>query len=539
MWPPEQKTDKQLLRELKEQVARIKGGDLDIRRAALESIYELSYANPGRIGYAITTLIECLADPDEKISEGLCYALSYAAPDSIAPTAARLTDSNPLVRDRAAHALGLMGERALGAAFPLRALLADQVAAVRQRAAWSIGLIRDSTQETIAALTELVKSADAKDRSSSLHALGNIGSHVEERSVLLDCCGVVEASPHDADEGVRCSALYAFASLPVSQDIYVQTLVGMLRSDESERVLESIVSDLKKLAPTVELEACVPRVCELLGRSKAMRRSCAELLSEMRPAPTQCLPNLCDALKDREVVVSLCRAIWKISGTFDDRLVSALEVDVDESVCDLVSEVGPAAKSLMPQLLEALATDYWDLQWAAADAVGAIASPDPEVIDALMSALSHDSPIVKSAAARALGRIGSPAIARLLGVLEDLSDKRRSWAAFAIQKMGIAGASAVATLRKHQDDRNPAVANSCAIAVAICGADSSVLPRLIQIAESGEDVQVRVAAIQAVASLGPSGVTAQASLRELSRNKDGEIADAACNALTAVETLAS
>jgi hypothetical protein len=119
--------------------------------------------------------------------------------------------------------------------------------------------------------------------------------------------------------------------------------------------------------------------------------------------------------------------------------------DWGETVCDIACLIGPEAGPLLPELLDAVAQDdYWDLQWAAADAIGSVASASPETLTALRNALAHDSGIVRSAACNAFSRIGEPAVVTLLEWFEAEADpKSREWIAAALSRMGPIARSAV------------------------------------------------------------------------------------------------
>src|SRR5262249_48593435 len=88
-----------------------------------------------------------------------------------------------------------------------------------------------------------------------------------------------------------------------------------------------------------------------------------------------------------------------------------------ETVCDAITQIGPAAAPLTGQVLPHCNSNDWDLQWAVADALGYMGSSDPAGLAALTAALGHDSGIVVSAAARALARIGPAAVPALSDIL--------------------------------------------------------------------------------------------------------------------------
>lgn len=541
MWPFEEKSDPELRTLLLENVERIRCGDAEARRLAIAQVYELSYANQGRISYAIPALIECLSDPDEAISESLCYALSYAAPDSLLPLVDALQNPLPVARERAAKSLGQVGEAAQLAAAQLRHSLRDPIAAVRQRSAWALGLTRDSSADSVEELVSLAHSGDVTDRSSALHALGNIGKELDDTTGFSYCEKVVIDGLRDADDDVRWSALYAHESLPQSREQYVENIRLILQSDSSERVLQSALGYLKKIAPQTDLSALVATVSENLFRSRWLRSAACELMGAMLPAPRIALAELTRALDYADTELNVCETIWRITRELDARMIEIIRRsfhDSGESVCDFICEIGPPAAVFLPELLSALATeDYWDLQWAAADALGAVASSDPVVIAQLVNALGHDSPIVRSSAARALARVGEPAIPALCEVLRNRSDDRRAWAAFAFEKMGARAASAAPLLRECIRDEDQATVECCAIALAVCASDIDALPHLLRAVRNAEEQARRIAAIRAIGTLGPRAVSAADILNESTKSTEVEEVAAAEEALRLVSGL--
>jgi hypothetical protein len=133
--------------------------------------------------------------------------------------------------------------------------------------------------------------------------------------------------------------------------------------------------------------------------------------------------------------------------------------DNGEAACDLVCELGPAAVPQLPKLIAALSEDYWDLQWAAADALRAVASADASVLASLIESLAHPSFIVRSSSARALAAIGQPAVDRLRQVIARPGDSRGPNAAYALSELGPDAGPALPALRSAmRADDNEALA---------------------------------------------------------------------------------
>lgn len=90
------------------------------RRTAVERLYELCYKAGPRFASAVPVLNEALFDPDPKIGESALWALVYCRPHSVEPLDECLAHHLPIVRERAAHSLGNIGDEAKEALPALR-----------------------------------------------------------------------------------------------------------------------------------------------------------------------------------------------------------------------------------------------------------------------------------------------------------------------------------------------------------------------------------------------------------------------------------
>lgn len=262
-----------------------------------------------------------------------------------------------------------------------------------------------------------------------------------------------------------------------------------------------------------------------------------EVLAALGPKGESAIPDLVAALNgDGRLVIEAALAIWKIDRRVDKAVPALARVfdDNPEAVCDAVCEIGPAAAPLIPKLLQSLnSQDNWDLEWAAADAIGHIASDDPAILAVLGSSLGHPSPIVRSASARALARIGLPAVPLLCDILREHTDDRSEWAADALGRMGPVAADATALLRSNLRSKNAAIATWSAIALAKVAADASVVPSLIELLAKDRS-DLRTEAALALQAIGPAASPALPALRAAMEDEDEEVRAAADGALNAI-----
>lgn len=504
------------------------------RRTAIEKIYELAFKVGPKAAGAIPVLIGALADEDAKVGESALWALKYCAPESIPDVTACLADARAIVRERAASSLGNMGEQAAVAAPPLRALLADPVEPVRAQAAWALGVARDTDKETVRAILTLAEHGTTSDRRAAFHALGNLGT-AEEPADLTPYRSMIEAALDDPDADVRWSALYASQGVRAEVTERVARLTRQLANDSAEHVQEACLHQLRDVAKFVNLSGHAGLLWPFLqGGSLAASNACA-ILETMKPPPPEVVTALIAALENDNAVVYAAAALWRMTGDPAPVLPAlARAFDTEgESICDLVCEMGAAALPIVPQLVAALASEDWDLQWAAADALGAVAAATPEVVPPLLAALEHPSPIVRSASARALARAGAAAVPALTEILGS-ADPRGALAAMALGKMEQCPSPALPALRKGMSAGEQPLAGCCAIALAAHTADPACVPHLIEAALTGDPSSPREAAIQALQELGPAAVQATAALEALASDEDEDIAVAAQEALEAI-----
>lgn len=510
--------------------------DVNIRREAIERIYELALKVNAKAAVAIPSLIGGLIDPDPQIGESSLWALHYCAPDSIDQLVECLSHQVSFVRERAAHSLGNIGDAACGAAAPkLRNLLADSDQAVRKRAAWALGLVHDASGDTVQLLAGMAINGTRVDAGVALHALGNIGRSASP-DLLAPYREQILAALDSPETEARRWALYAAESVGLDAQTWADTLVNVVRQDESDEVRSAALSNLKGIASSVDLESAVPTlVARLVGPRREASLAC-DVLGVMRPRPIGAVPILQEVLNRDELVLSAASALWRIEGRADSIIPAVRRVfdDYGEGVCDLICELGPAASPLIPDVINALAEENWDLQWAAADALQAISSSDEMVLQPLLAALAHPSPIVRSASARALAAAGVVAVRPLKSLLFDASDSRASLAAYALGEMGLAAAESLSDLGTGMRSGSEPLAGCCAIAVTRIAGDVGAVPYLVDTLRSDDPVAPRQAAAKALAELGPAATAAVEALEALLDDDDIDVAEASAQALTAI-----
>lgn len=510
--------------------------DVKHRRSAVRQIYEICFEVGNRAQAAVPILVECLSDPDEEVGDSALWGLKYCEPGSIEALVSCLDSTSAIVRSRACRSLGNVGGAAISACDALRKLLTDPAQEVRLSAAWALGLIGDTSIRTLTALFAMAGSSAATERSAAFHALGNIGKALVDPKPLRAGQQAILGALEDEDDGVRWSACYAVQSLYLDAGQHVGLLMRRLAVDTSERVRSLAVQQLQAVAPSADITEYIPAMCDTVLRGQEEARRMCDVLASLGPKAKDAIHCLNNALHtdDGLLVIAAARALWKIDRRVDDSLPALARAfeDHGEAVCDVICEIGPAASPLVHLLVRALEMDDWDLQWAAADALGAIASSDPEVLEVLTTSLGHESPIVRSAAVRALAQIGSPAVPMLTAIVDNLDDSRGEWAADTLGKMGHRADAAVETLRAKLDSPNVGLAAWCAIAIAKVAGDVAVAPLLVSLVARSDRSDLRQEAVMGLRAIGPSAAGAVEAVRSVLNDPDPDVRSAAEGAMT-------
>jgi HEAT repeat protein len=281
----------------------------------------------------------------------------------------------------------------------------------------------------------------------------------------------------------------------------------------------------------------------LIERGNCASRVACRALEHIGDNAKAGIPSLLLALKNDDpfLVTEAAKTLWTISGQFEDiqpalaKLLESTKSGTAEAACDVVHVIGPAAAPLVEHLLKALTIEDWDLQWAAADALGSIAAREPEVISALIIALGHKSNIVCGAAARALSAIGEKAIPSLLQAAQEGDDDRRAWAIDLLGHLGPQAKAAVKPLKKLLGSKNLHLRNWGAIALGKIASLKDVVPILVEIIEKPEYPDMQSQAFEAIGNIGAAAQAAIPTLRKMLIDGTDNLQAAAKDALEKID----
>lgn len=531
-------SEEEVAEQITSLVSKLKEGKDADKCSIIREINDICFKARDRAKSAIPTLVAYLSDDDEDIGEAALYGLSWCGEISIEALIECLFSGNPRVRERACHALGNIGDAAALARDAVRPMLKDEIQAVRLRAAWALGLMRDTSQRTLAALFAMAGSSDAKERSSAFHALMNVSERLVDIEPLRANQQMIVDALKDENEATRQWACYLIGSLQLGIAQHTELLMKHLAVEDSYEVRRAAIRQLRDLASKADLTEYMTLMSSIIRRGDRDAEDMCDVLASLGTDARSSIPTLINVLRsdDGRLVVAAAKALWKIDRRISESLPALERIfsDHDGLVCDAVCEIGPAAAPLAPKLIGALQTDDWDLQWAAADALGAIASSDPKTLDALATALGHPSPLVSSAAANAFAKVGAPAVPELAAILQIDGDPRGEFAADALGRMGHRAASAADILRRNLSSSNFALAAWCAIGLAKALGDPAAVPLLIQLLDRHDRHDLQQQAAVALGVIGPPAHSATDALEAIARGGNEDVRAAATTALSAI-----
>jgi HEAT repeat protein len=540
-------SDAELEKLIQTQVQQLSSGELETRRKACEELNDLCETYESRAKHCVPALVKCLAEEDERIANFAMWGLTNCGPPAVKPLIECLTSKNPLARKNTATTIFQISwtrpeVNVEEARAPLRKLLGDPDASVRQESAAALGQIGDTDPSTVDQLVELVKSSIVTDRIAGLRTMFLFRHNEEVRERVRFYKDVIVQSLQDEESQVRIQAIVALEVSGLAPTDMVPLFLHALE-DSTVDVRGAAVSGFLNFPNEIDRSAAVPKLIQLLGTDQENLTRVCELLGKIGPKAKEAVPALRKALQSLEVsvVASAAKALWLIDKQSDDA-IAALErflqrgnLTDGEIICDTIGTIGPAAAPLTKYVVKLLKSGDWDVQWAAADALGVMAPNDAETLGVLVDFLGHDSNLVAGSSAEALAHNGVKAVPALIEATRSGSARQREYAADALGRMGPAAKDAVEPLKKLLKSEHRPCQVWSAIALAKIDGSADVVPVLIEALLEDESVSTRR---QAAVALGKIGVKAKAAipaLRAALKEEDEGLQQAADEALEMIE----
>jgi HEAT repeat protein len=561
--------------------------DCNERRSALAALAHIADKEPSVSRATVPVFLQALGEADPLARDTIAWALRKCGPTVFPELSRRFDDPDPSIRAHVLATLGQFYAEELSAqnqrriAVRLCSFLDDPSEEVRKAAvvalpeyiienrgeevSWPTRIFRrvsTALSQQIGAtraidkravlhrLTRLCLASSTDTRSTALHTLWRLGEelHAVSDSAARDA---VSANLAHESEDVRKWAYYAWRYFCNDQSELVMALMRGL-DDISCDVSGSVCNVLKEIADEgADISPAIPALARLLDRRECdcstdlyhpFETAC-EILSRNPPVDRKPVIESLEGSLESEspkVVRAAAVALWKIGGRADRSLprLKALLDDAEilpESFCDVLYQIGPAAAPLAADVVALMSSSDWDTQWAAADALGAIASSDSVCISALIAALQHPSGIVRGAAVRSLANIGKSAVKPLMESLRSEDPELQEMAADALGVIGTDAQDAMQELQPLLKSPEEGVREWSAIAAAKISGDPEVLPILITILRLREGANVRARAVEALGCLGRHALPAVNLLKALVQDPDEDMRAAANAALEQIE----
>ena len=388
-----------------------------------------------------------------------------------------LQGDDPVVRMRAAEALGHMRGEGLGAVPALaRTSLTDMDSGVRAAVVNALTEIGASADDLLENAVELLKHPDKTVRARAGWAIGKLDPAVAARAIpaLSECLAT------DAAIDGRFGAAWAFGRLRSPSIEAIESLKRALRDPAADvraeaaralgrtgrpaaGTLPTLVTLLTDADPLVREQAAgaLGRINENTPEAiEALRTLTTDPVDYVREAASEALTRFGEQAKpgpprlDEDAWVAQAPSVSELAG----RLLEADDSGRAEAAWLLAKLGTHAGGSTTEQLvIQALVDRDSDARWSALCTIARIATRSREVTRATLRVLAYDrDPDVRDAAAAALGALWpearEEAVTGLIGALGDEDALVREDAAEALGAMGMAAASARDALGRALED---------------------------------------------------------------------------------------
>jgi HEAT repeat protein len=506
----------------------------------------------------VPTFIQGLQQEDWRVRLGATKALERLGAEETAKAVPSLTqillqDDNANVRLAAASAMKITQLAQTVPAFVQA--LEDEDVRVRRACAEALGDIGTGASEAVLALVQALEDEDGSVRATAATSLRRIGPGAKE--AVSNLAQALE----DEDRTVRRTAAEALKTLGPSAKDEVPALARAL-DDEYWRVCLAAAETLKKIGP--EAAEAVPSLIQAAERSiveyhYGLYKTASEALTAIGP---QAIPTLAQGLEDEsarrreaaagvlgdigaetpEVVPALIHNLedengWvRLAATYalerpssGERVVVVLPLDLGSG--DIESEV----MDTILVLLQDPEGGNWMARRAEVEALARV-GPGRGKGAAFIQTLEDGRESDRQSAVKALGSFGSDAVDAVPALIRALDDEWRGVRVSAVAALGEIGPEAreaipvLVTLLWDKDSQTSWHAGQ---ALGKIGPQEGVVPGLIR-ALQDERFQVRSAAVDGLAHIGPGATEAVPALIHALQDDESWIRRRASLALKAI-----
>ena len=328
--------------------------------------------------------------------------------------------------------------------------------------------------ESVDTLVKALKSSDAAARDTAAKELGDMGAAAAPAVEPLRAC------LKDPDASVRAHSAWALGQIG------------------------------KASMPAIEELAA-----NLTDPNLHVRRAAIRALRQIKPGQDKVVPLMLKTLGDKEpaVVLMALHTLAEGGAAAVPAMIEALKDDrTDYWACIVLSEIGPAAKDAVPQLIKTLSDDEQEVRMEGAMTLAAIGEASAPAIPKLIELLNDKETGVRLAAIYALGSLGPKADAATTALEPGLQSKDAFVATISTWALARIKSGDQAYLTKLKKD---------------------MLPTLFE-GVKDKNRKLRVAAVRAIHELKPGSEVIVPAFARLVNNNDPVTVT---NALEAIATL--
>ncbi len=500
-----------------------KDPDTTARAAALGALSRVG-VEPER---SIPLLLQGVRSGDDTMRHAAVNGIALIRPSETVATALQtlLSDQDPAVRQRAAHALSRLGSKAVPAAAALIACakaapdepafteaLAQSGQAILPlllqelgtpaggqppRQDWVFRALRDMGASAMPALAKGLESPDAKVRAAAARALGDLP--IQSKPVIKTLAGLTS----DPDATVRASALRSIATVRTERDAMIPKLEAALQDSDPQ-----------------------------------VRKAASAGLAAMGAVEKVSVPGLIDLLHDSDAAtqVSAARALGDLGANANQAVGALIEglnqPTLQSSAVEALGKIGPAAEPAGPRLLEIAHGNDRELAITALQALGGIGKPIPGLLPFLYDSLKNDDREVRLSALQSIVK-AEPDRDKLLSLLikslQDESGRIRRVAALGVKPYGEKAQAAVPGLMAMLDrDIDRALAIDALRAIHVRDVQHLLA------ALNNKDAKVRVFACELLSDMGSDAKDAIPALEQKAEGDAEPVRTAAKKALARI-----
>lgn len=513
-----------LLAQLRSDVA---GGD---KARAIIAIHRME--KHGAEGAAVLAQLLVADDLPMEIQFPTCNALTAIGPAAVPAILELLQSRHASAQEAAWQLLIRLGPQANAAVPTLLQIIRNAAASTEEQtcAVAVLSTIGPGAKNSLDALLEIAERDDKPSdlRNGCLQAIRAIGAVSAEGHARLVKLLVNE----NQEPALRVEVATILAEQPSPSPVVLPVLISLLQNRDDWEVCTSACEALGKLgAGSPDAVTTLSEQLEHPGRE--VRLAAIAACGAMGPSAAAAVPNLLRRIQldeEADVPEAAAQALLKVDPAAINWLLTDLSRNEQlwQPAVRILPGLGPAGKAAVPELIEMLRKpEAGEFQQQIISLLGNLGPEAHEAVPVLSSYLaSRAQPSeIRAQAALALGTISLESVPQLLAALRDEEPEVRIAAAEALGKQNARDKAAIPALLRELLDPNTAEA----AVSALVGIGEDSIPAIAKLAvDPNANPDLRR---QACLVLGRIGGTAAPILARIVRDTDGELADAAEQAL--------